>query len=82
MLDMAKPQGAVARECINGSSEEEMMEWQPIETAPKTGDMLLWDDFSIHIGKYYPEYECFYAYDIAPPMCWPTHWMPLPEPPK
>ena len=20
-----------------------MMEWQPIETAPKTGDMLLWE---------------------------------------
>lgn len=59
--------------CTNG--------WRPIETAPKTGDMLLWDGF-IHIGKYCEEYDCFYAYDIAPPLCYPTHWKPLPKPPQ
>ncbi len=55
--------------------------WQPIETAPRIGDMLLWDGY-IHIGKYNEEYNCFYAYDIAPPLCYPTHWQPLPKPPQ
>ena len=30
--------------------------WQPIETAPRIGDMLLWDGY-IHIGKYNEEFE-------------------------
>ena len=71
-LALAKA-GAQSIPCNNG--------WRPIETAPKTGDILLWTGF-IHIGKYYEEYDCFYAYDIAPPLCYPTHWQPLPKPPK
>lgn len=55
--------------------------WKPIETAPKTGDMLLWDGQFIHIGKYNQEYDNFYAYDLSPPQCYPTHWMELPSPP-
>lgn len=63
-----------------------MADWQPIETAPKDGTRVLlhtpdthryspvlgsWSDFEERWeewGDYYP--------------CYPTHWMPLPEPPE
>ena len=86
------------------------MEWQPIETAPETGYMLVHEDGAIRAlmrinGKW--KNTCYPAV-IVPP--WndalvgddalrllpagaslivrdgccesPTHWMPLPEPPK
>jgi hypothetical protein len=62
------------------------MEWQPIETAPKDGTpVMIYDpEFSIKV------YVAAWMYDFQ----WveadgehhlefnPTHWMPLPEPPK
>jgi len=80
MLDMAQPKGKAARECFNGSDEEEMMEWQPIETAPKDGTVIIvyapdffqtaaWTD-----GIWTNASESWLG-DV-------THWMPLPEPPK
>jgi hypothetical protein len=57
------------------------MEWQPIETAPQTGQVLL----------YWPEtkvkgrstlYELIRVGNVNDtPHRPPTHWMPLPEPP-
>jgi hypothetical protein len=62
------------------------MEWQPIETAPPYEDILM---MVMLEGKYQ---KCQVASFIIPrdtPIyvnwCWtvsPTHWMPLPEPPK
>lgn len=86
-----------------------MSEWQPIETAPKTGRTVLLGYFNSHgnwrtmRGQWFsqevinetweePEdydglegwYETSVEADDVP-NCWatdPTHWMPLPAPPK
>ena len=63
-----------------------IMQWRPIETVPKIQgqDVLLW----------MPGWACgFEGWWSGPEMGWrlarcpidhvhPTHWMPLPEPPK
>ena len=66
------------------------MEWQPIETAPKDGtEILAFATFErrdfIAVAQWAdadPEFPntvagWFWDYAIRP-----THWMPLPEPPK
>jgi len=74
-----------------------MSEWQPIETAPKDGTYILiapglWTGVTCGIGVYDLD-----RYAKKPRAFWrrveghgrsqsrevpPTHWMPLPEPPK
>lgn len=67
-----------------------MSEWQPIETAPKDGRHIIgW--FGDSDEKYA---ESVFWFDVAGRQAWlwtrdcdepelpPTHWMPLPEPPK
>lgn len=72
-----------------------MADWQPIETAPKDNtDILLWNGRFVSVGRwniceFYTRAQPYWAtergymfgvqYDRA---CQPTHWMPLPEPPK
>jgi hypothetical protein len=60
------------------------MEWQPIATAPKKGQVLLaarrhspWfsEEWEFGIGEYLATRWPFLGAGQ------PTHWMPLPEPP-
>ena len=58
--------------------------WKPIETAPMDTDVLLFEpDYSIFVGSNFSlddgdSYWCA----CGGPRRKPTHWMPLPEPPK
>ena len=75
-----------------------MSEWQPIETAPKDGIAVLlyaeregWEGMPrIVCGLYGGLGPRWTIYGCGPTRhgeqwldtCVPTHWMPLPEPPK
>ena len=78
------------------------MNWQPIETAPKRHELLVFrKDAGVFIAKFvspddvmsdeeidkseFPEdFEAWWsdAYGWQEGTELPTHWMPLPEPPK
>lgn len=61
------------------------MEWQPIETAPKSG--LIWAYNGQQACMEWIEGEGFWAWydenlrEIDPDPEQPTHWMPMPEAP-
>lgn len=63
-----------------------MTDWQPIETAPKDGELLAWVRTAAG-GRVATIEWCggqwVESYDLAGwmPKYGPTHWMPLPEPP-
>ena len=66
-----------------------MSEWQPIETAPKDGTkIIVFDHYDgVVIARWrmrWPEsgYEWIEATGEEYENYRPTHWMPLPEPPK
>ena len=64
-----------------------MSEWQPIETAPKDGTVVVGYDRSNHHAddRNYAEFMRWDGERWRDPDTWtitPTHWMPLPEPPK
>jgi hypothetical protein len=69
------------------------MEWQPMETAPRDGtDIIVWDgeirtlthwDKASHVPIYgWLTLVCHDPEDMDLMDPTPTHWMPLPEPPK
>lgn len=74
------------------------MKWQPIETAPKDGSrIMLGNKFGVWMADWRSVYQSGYRPDnpwasamlnhdhikYRPAAYWPpTHWMPLPEPPK
>jgi hypothetical protein len=77
---------------------ESVMEWQPIETAPKDGTPILvwrkagivwlayWNDSFLHVqsDQHMPAWVVFDCEDpwFSETYQSPTHWQPLPEPPK
>ena len=70
-------------------SDGAFQEWQSIETAPKDGGYILcWSEGTHRILKYrsFPASSCCPAeagwFDDVLERWLPTHWMPLPEPPK
>lgn len=66
--------------------------WQPIETAPKDGQYFIgyWPSqggSAWHKGQYRTHWTgwgggCWEADGLGTALPGPTHWMPLPEPPK
>jgi hypothetical protein len=63
-------------------------EWQPIETAPRETPVLIWiGDRALISQQLYEQanwedtYQSFWFWDTDRDEL-PTHWMPLPEPPK
>lgn len=65
------------------------MEWQPIESAPRDGKCLLWVDTDDggEVMVLQRDADGIWVYDSEPIVCadfWmdPTHWMPLPPPPR
>lgn len=61
-----------------------LTEWQPIETAPRTGDVLVFNGSVQRVAHFYLDHWCVYVTkhgDIVV-VNGVTHWQPLPEPPK
>ncbi len=64
-----------------------MEQWQLIETAPEDVEVLVYRpdgiqkrDVMLRVDDYW--YWYWYWQDGESPMLNPTHWLPLPEPPK
>ena len=58
-----------------------MSEWRPIETARKNETiLLLLENGSMVVGLY--DCEMWWEQNMEYGLEDPTHWMPLPEPPK
>ncbi len=66
-----------------------MTDWQPIETAPFSVPVLVWDG-QVTVGRQakYPDGKCIWWVHDTYGFCEdgqiykPTHWCPLPEGPK
>lgn len=64
-------------------------EWQPIETAPKDQDVLLFDGekqfvgrMTLKVGHQFAPVEKFENWHVWEYWPKPTYWMPLPSTPK
>lgn len=64
------------------------MSWQPIETAPRDRTMIIYGGEGwATVGRWLGKKTGWYQLNTDPCDSWadedfPTHWMPLPEPPS
>ncbi len=60
------------------------MTWQPIDTAPKdrTRVLLFVPPYGVSTGHYSQEFGKWSCHSLLNKDAVPTHWMPLPTPPK
>lgn len=62
-----------------------MSDWQPIDTAPENGILLLWEPSHVPYVGYRSIHGDGWTVvsnsRITPSQCNPSHWMELPEPP-
>lgn len=67
-----------------------MAEWQPIETAPKDGRVVLWSRKGTVVAGFYDELNVLHPWRFVDRAGFvngmgasygPDHWMPLPPPP-
>lgn len=61
-----------------------MMQWQPIDTAPKDGSAFLSCDAEFYketLCATFFDDECQWLMNFSYSAVRPTHWMPLPAPP-
>lgn len=68
---------------LEKDAADRMTDWQPIETAPKDGTEVIAYDDGVYISHWYvtnPQIFGWWAGDAGGIN--PTHWMPLPTPPK
>lgn len=86
-LSLKKPVKAQRHYASGGKCKQS---WQPIETAPKDGTVVLcWDEFKECDLMWYgiiqqwnePKDILGWMYVATNTECYPTHWMPLPKPP-
>jgi hypothetical protein len=56
--------------------------WLPIETAPKDGTEILLTDGHYKRTGYWARRIEAWSIDTVVSLNMPTHWMPLPEPPR
>ena len=59
--------------------ENEMSEWQPIETAPSGVDLILYVENNMTVVAMLAEQDWL---DRCGYNVYPTHWMSLPAPPQ
>ena len=85
-----KPYGESLRNEARNNLEEYIAEleaaqrWIPVsERLPEHGDFVLaWDNEIIEVLKYIRTFGGEWFIDIADAAVYPTHWMPLPQPPE
>lgn len=62
-----------------------MNKWKPIETAPRDREILVCTEFAMYVARYVYDDpstgEALWQPDGLPAV-YPTHWMPLPKPPR
>lgn len=69
---------------LEANAGDTTMQWQPIETAPRDGENVLLADESgsMIVGFWNNRTNAWDDGDYRSFMTWPTHWMPMPKPPR